>query len=112
MTTDGAPTEPGQTIRSFVAVPLPETVRANLLAAAGELARVLPQKDLKWSRKLENLHVTIKFLGPVEETKLASFGGALAASLQALPPFGIEVARNGGLPVAAQGERALGRRRR
>ena len=35
--------------------------------------------------------MTIKFLGPVEETKLASFGSALAAALQALPPFGIEV---------------------
>lgn len=102
MTTDGAPTEPGQTIRSFVAVPLPETVRANLMAAAGELARALPQKDLKWSRKLENLHVTIKFLGPVEETKLASFGDALAASLQALPPFGIEVRGMGAFPSVRQ----------
>ncbi len=97
--TDGAPTEPGQTIRSFVAVPLPETVRANVFAAAGELARALPQQvDLKWSRKIENLHVTIKFLGPVEEPKLASFGGALAASLQALPPFGIEVRGLGAFP--------------
>jgi 2'-5' RNA ligase len=96
--TDAAPNEPGQPIRSFVAVPLPETVRANLFAAAGELARTLPQKDLKWSRKIENLHVTIKFLGPVEETKLASFGGALAVSLQALPPFGIAVRGMGAFP--------------
>ncbi len=98
MTTDGAPTDPGQTLRSFVAVPLPGSVRANLLAAAGELERALPQKDLKWSRKLENLHVTIKFLGPVEETKLATFSGALAASLQALPPFEIEVRGMGAFP--------------
>ena len=98
MTTDGASLEPGQTIRSFVAVPLPQTVRANLLATAGELARTLPQKDLKWSRKIENLHVTIKFLGPVEETKLASFGGALAVSLQALRPFGIAVRGMGAFP--------------
>jgi 2'-5' RNA ligase len=96
--TGATPTQPGQTVRSFVAVPLPESVRANLLAATGELARALPQKDLKWSRKLENLHVTIKFLGPVEETKLASFGGALAASLKALPPFGIEVRGMGAFP--------------
>ncbi|HSY41050.1 MAG TPA: RNA 2',3'-cyclic phosphodiesterase, partial [Polyangia bacterium] len=96
--TDGASTESGPTIRSFVAVPLPGSGRANLMAAAGELAQALPQKDLKWSRKLENLHVTIKFLGPVEETKLASFGGALAASLQALPPFGIEVRGVGAFP--------------
>lgn len=101
MTTEGAPTEPGQTIRSFVAVPLPERVRVNVFAAAGELARALPPGQggkVKWSRKIENLHVTIKFLGPVEETKLASFGGALAASLQTLPPFGIEVRGMGAFP--------------
>jgi 2'-5' RNA ligase len=96
--TDAALTESGRTIRSFVAVPLPESVRTNVFAAAGELVRALPQKDLKWSRKIENLHVTIKFLGPVEETKLASFGGALAASLLALPPFGIEVRGMGAFP--------------
>jgi 2'-5' RNA ligase len=95
---DGARTEPGQTIRSFVAVPLPQSVRANLVTAAGELARALPQKDLKWSRKIENLHVTIKFLGPVDEPKLASFGGALAGALRALPPFGIEVRGMGAFP--------------
>ena len=100
MTTVATPSEPGQTIRSFVAVPLPASVRTNLLAAAGELARALPQKDVKWSRKIENLHVTIKFLGPVEETKLATFGGALAVSLQALPPFGIEVRGLGAFPSA------------
>jgi 2'-5' RNA ligase len=100
--TDGAPTESGPTIRTFVAVPLPESVRTNVFAAAGELARALPQKDLKWSRKIENLHVTIKFLGPVEETKLAGFGGALAASLQALPPFGIEVRGMGAFPSPRQ----------
>ena len=98
MTADGASLEPGQTIRSFVAVPLPESVRANLFAAAAELARALPPQQVKWSRKIENLHVTIKFLGPVEEPKLASFGGVLAASLQALLPFGIEVRGMGAFP--------------
>jgi 2'-5' RNA ligase len=98
--TDAARTEPGQTLRAFVAVPLPESVRTSLFAAAGELARALPQKDMKWSRKIENLHVTIKFLGPVAEPKLASFGGALAASLQVLPPFGIAVRGMGAFPSA------------
>jgi 2'-5' RNA ligase len=83
-------------IRSFVAVPLPESVRANVFAAADELARALP--GVKWSRKLENLHVTIKFLGPVDEAKLAAFGAALAESLGAVPRFGIELAGMGAFP--------------
>jgi len=56
-------------VRSFVAVPLPEKIQADIFAAAQELARRLP--DLKWSRKVENLHITVKFLGQIDETKLA-----------------------------------------
>ena len=59
--------------------------RANGIAAAGELARALP-RDVKWTRKPENLHVTMKFLGPVGRRSGRGFGGALAASLQACRP--------------------------
>jgi len=85
-------------IRSFVAVPLPDSVRAGVLAAADELGRALP--GVKWSRKIENLHVTIKFLGSVEEAKLAAFSAALAESLGALPRFGIELRGMGAFPSA------------
>jgi 2'-5' RNA ligase len=85
-------------IRSFVAVPLPESVRASIAAAADELGRALP--GVKWSRKIENLHVTIKFLGSVEEARLAAFGAALAEALGALPRFGIEVRGMGAFPSA------------
>jgi len=85
-------------IRSFVAVPLPESVRAKVFAAADELGQTLP--GVKWSRKMENLHVTIKFLGPVEEAKLAAFGAALAAALGTLPRFGIELRGMGAFPSA------------
>ncbi|HEY4393327.1 MAG TPA: RNA 2',3'-cyclic phosphodiesterase [Polyangia bacterium] len=87
-------------IRSFVAVPLPEGVRASVFAAEGELGRALP--GVKWSRKIENLHVTIKFLGPVEEVKLAAFGGALAMALAELPRFAIEVRGMGAFPSPRQ----------
>jgi 2'-5' RNA ligase len=89
-----------KTVRSFVAVPLPESVRLNVLAAAGELARVLP--GVKWSRKVENLHITVKFLGSVEEARLAAFGGALAESLGTVPRFGIAVRGMGAFPSACK----------
>ena len=89
-------TETTKPIRSFVAVPLPERVRANVAAAAGQMARALP--GVRWSRKVENLHVTIKFLGPVEEARLAAFGDALAESLAGLPRFEIEVRGMGAFP--------------
>ncbi len=89
-------TETTKPLRSFVAVPLPEPVRANVAAAAGELARVLP--GVRWSRKIENLHVTVKFLGSVDEVKLAAFGDALGRSLGTVPRFGIEVRGMGAFP--------------
>jgi RNA 2',3'-cyclic 3'-phosphodiesterase len=87
-----------EAIRSFVAVPLPESIRADVFAAAGELSRALP--GVKWSRKIENLHVTIKFLGPVEAAKLEKFGAALAERLAGTPRFGVDVRGMGAFPSA------------
>jgi 2'-5' RNA ligase len=98
MTVPSATTTAAKPIRSFVAVPLPQDVRARVFAAMGEMARALP--GVKWSRKIENLHVTIKFLGPVEEAKLAAFGGALGESLAGLPRFEIDVRGMGAFPSA------------
>jgi 2'-5' RNA ligase len=86
------------TVRSFVAVPLPENIRIDIFAAAQELARALPQSGIKWFRKIENLHITVKFLGPVEETKLTALSGALAQAVAPLPRFRLEVRGMGAFP--------------
>ena len=67
MTTDGAAPK---LIRSFVAVPLPPELQTRVFETAKELAILLPQREVRWSRKVENLHVTIKFLGPTPEERL------------------------------------------
>jgi 2'-5' RNA ligase len=85
-------------VRSFVAVPLPEEIRTRILAAVQELARALPQSGIKWFRKLENLHITVKFLGQVEEAKLAALGDELAQALAPLPRFPLAVRRMGAFP--------------
>jgi len=87
-------------VRSFVAVPLPEDVRAALSSVAGALAPELPQ--VRWSRKAENLHVTVKFLGQVEEDRLEALGTALAEALGPLPRFEVEVRGMGAFPSARQ----------
>jgi 2'-5' RNA ligase len=87
-------------VRSFVAVPLPEAIRTEILGAAQELARALPTSDIKWFRKLENLHITVKFLGQVDEPKLAALGEALAQALAPVPRFRLEVRRIGAFPSA------------
>ena len=79
-------------------MPLPGPLQARIFAAAQELARELP--DVKWSRKVENLHITVKFLGPVGEEKLAALGSELAQALAPLPRFRLELRRMGAFPSA------------
>ncbi len=85
-------------LRTFVAVPLPETLRAELLATATALAVELP--GVKWTRKIENLHVTIKFLGKVAEDRLSEVGSALVRAVSGLPRFEAEVRGLGAFPSA------------
>jgi 2'-5' RNA ligase len=91
----GAPRKP---VRSFVAVPLPAAVRGAVLGVAAELAGALP--GVRWSRKVENLHVTVKFLGGVDEDRLAAFGAALEAAVAQVPAFPIAVRGVGAFPSA------------
>jgi RNA 2',3'-cyclic 3'-phosphodiesterase len=53
-------------VRLFVALEIPSEVRANLAALLQELGAI--SREPKWVR-LENLHVTLKFLGEVPDAK-------------------------------------------
>ncbi len=62
-------------MRLFVALEIPSTVRENLAELLKSLRAVSPQT--RWVRP-ENLHVTLKFIGEVPETKLEAIRTALA----------------------------------
>ncbi len=62
-------------MRLFVALEIPAVVRGNLAALIKSLRGVSPQT--RWIRP-QNLHVTLKFIGEVPETKLAAIRNALA----------------------------------
>src|SRR6266481_4219009 len=62
-------------MRLFVALEIPSDVRENLAALLKSLRAVSPQT--RWVRP-ENLHVTLKFIGEMPETKLAAIRNALA----------------------------------
>ena len=63
-------------MRLFVALEIPSEVRENLAALLKTLRAVSPQT--RWVRP-ENLHVTLKFIGEVPETKLAAIRSALGS---------------------------------
>ena len=64
-------------MRLFVALEIPSAVRENLAALLKSLRAVSPQT--RWVRP-ENLHVTLKFIGEVPDTKLAAIRSALAGA--------------------------------
>jgi 2'-5' RNA ligase len=86
----------GNKVRSFVAVPLPAALQVAVLGTAHSLAARLP--DIKWSRKAENLHVTLTFLGQVDRELLARFTTALGSALGARPRFEIHLRGVGAFP--------------
>jgi 2'-5' RNA ligase len=69
-------------VRLFVALEIPAEVRENLAALVGALRAI--SKEPRWVRP-ENLHVTLKFLGEVPETKLDAARTALAQSRSEQP---------------------------
>jgi 2'-5' RNA ligase len=92
-------------VRTFVAVPLPSDLQIAMHLAAHSLSARLP--DVKWSRKAENLHVTLRFLGQVDGALLGLFAAALSEELGARPGFEIGLR---GLGVAEDGGQAHVRR--
>jgi 2'-5' RNA ligase len=87
-------------LRSFIAVPLPGPVQTEIAEAVRVLARELPPKSVNWSKKPENLHVTMKFLGPVAVERLDALGAAMNGALAAVPRFGFGVRGWGAFPSA------------
>jgi 2'-5' RNA ligase len=76
-------------MRLFVAVNLPEEIK-NRLGAVQEQLRGA-QADVSWVRP-GNVHLTLKFLGEVEETRLERVGAALTEAVRGHAPFAFELA--------------------
>jgi RNA 2',3'-cyclic 3'-phosphodiesterase len=83
-------------VRSFVAVLLPEAVRARVDAMAAPLRAL--GAPVSWVRA-ENLHVTLRFLGALDEAMLASVREALAEAAAATAPFTLTLGGFGGFPT-------------
>lgn len=82
-------------MRLFVAVELPEALRAQLGAGVERLRRELP--PARWVR-CENVHITLAFLGEVDGSAGNAVAAGLAAAAQALTPTVVAPAGGGFFP--------------
>ena len=85
----------GTALRCFVAVLLPEGVRAGLAAACAELRQ--QTRGLSWVRA-DNLHLTLRFLGQIEPPALERVRDAVTAAAAAVPPFTVRLGGLDGFP--------------
>jgi len=84
-------------LRTFVALPLPQTIVRHLSTIQNELRG----KGLKigWVRPA-NIHLTIKFIGDIAPEDVAAVTAALESSAHAIPPMELTVQGMGLFPNA------------
>ncbi|HWQ70042.1 MAG TPA: RNA 2',3'-cyclic phosphodiesterase [Patescibacteria group bacterium] len=80
---DRSDVRPVSTIRAFVAANLNPDLKAALAMVQDRLKAT--RADVGWVRP-ENLHLTLKFLGQVEEDRIGAIGQAIAAAATGCGP--------------------------
>ena len=83
-------------IRTFIAVGLDEAVRERAVALQGRLARTGP--SVKWVEP-ENMHITLLFLGEVDELEVLAVCRAVEKAAKPLPPFAMNLVGLGCFPT-------------
>jgi 2'-5' RNA ligase len=75
-------------IRSFIAVEVPEPLRARMEELQSELKRA--NADVRWVR-LESIHLTLKFLGSISGEELEKLAGVIAPIVSSWAPFEVRL---------------------
>jgi len=88
-------------LRCFVAIALPEEIRAGVARLQTELRAAAPAADVRWTAPA-GLHVTLQFLGEVRGAHVPAVSAALAeaAARHAPPPLAVDAV--GAFPTPVQ----------
>src|SRR5262245_269882 len=78
------------TIRAFIAVELSDAARRAAAAVCQALRAAAGGPDVRWVRP-EALHVTLRFLGQLETSRLPALVESVAAALAGSAPFRLEL---------------------
>jgi 2'-5' RNA ligase len=84
-------------IRAFTAVDIPEDVRAAVKEAQVELKRAHVGVKISWT-KIDSLHLTLQFLGSIEETLVDKIKSGLQSVAGQHQPFDLAVCGGGAFP--------------
>ena len=84
-----------QAMRCFISITLPEEIKRGMTAIQGRLRA--SGADVSWTRP-EGMHLTLKFLGEVEEKILPEMEAALNAAVRGRSSFFLKVSGIGTFP--------------
>jgi 2'-5' RNA ligase len=87
--------------RIFCAFELPESLRLRLAKHATTVREAVPEAAASWSRP-ENIHLTVKFFGNVDQAKVPLISAALARAVKEFGPIEIQVGKTGVFPRASR----------
>jgi 2'-5' RNA ligase len=86
-----------ETIRAFIAIPLPDSLMRQLTNLQRRLGEQVPHRSVRWVRP-EGIHLTLKFLGDTPTDKLPGIKQALAAVARNAPASTFTVGEIGCFP--------------
>lgn len=84
-------------LRLFVAMRIPEEIKAGFSAAQAELREDLPDAKISWA-KTDQLHLTLKFLGNVETQRVDALRLSLVSACQGFAPLRLRADGMGAFP--------------
>jgi len=84
-------------IRAFIAIDIPDDVRAAIAEAQARMKRAHVGVKVSWT-KIDNVHLTLQFLGHVEEATVPKISEALEAVAAQHAAFDIQVRAAGAFP--------------
>lgn len=84
-------------IRAFIALDIDDKIRDQLARVRKHLEREVPERALRWVRP-ESVHLTLKFLGDVEQQLLVKIEDTLEVCAGVVQPFSFEVRGLGSFP--------------
>ncbi|MFN2406646.1 MAG: RNA 2',3'-cyclic phosphodiesterase [Pyrinomonadaceae bacterium] len=83
--------------RLFCAFELPDSLRAQMAQHSERVREAVPEAAASWSRP-ENIHLTVKFFGNVDQQRVTVISPAAARVVKEFPPIQIEVGKTGVFP--------------
>lgn len=86
-----------QPLRTFIALPLPDEVKARLGTVAGRLREQLPRKSVRWVTP-ERMHLTLAFLGDTAPQRVAEVSAGIDEVTGAHRPVALTLTHFGCFP--------------